>query len=365
MDEGVDIGTSHVNECFSANENRVDNAVVHSKWMSIVHVLESMKHFRGSHHLISRQVTNTKTVARQRWHNLDHQIIGLWESIWGKLCHTEFSWCWYCCTWVRESWHAAQLEQKILDKMTDHRVSDFVFKKSHHVVAPDSKHFVMALSDRVIVNPLLLLQQCLIVGYDSREVWAMCLSSNTIWGNWNHAAIRQIILSKSIKFHGKRNRDMCHYVESMQVCKNCEKQFCLIVVLLQKTTFIWDETNPLSVNMSYLQETWHAHMVCKEDFLSLQQSEQTEVHLFVGWWNGDTYWDWSEACSIVHNGGSPLQLQNWMQHQTLPLSIFCTDQCTKVTLDPWWDGGNVVLQGHCQNFLSVNIAKFYIFPQSW
>ena len=24
-------------------------------------------------------------------------------------------WCWYCCTRFRECWHAAQLEQKILD----------------------------------------------------------------------------------------------------------------------------------------------------------------------------------------------------------------------------------------------------------
>ena len=31
MDEGVDTGTSPVNECCSANENRVDNAVVHSE----------------------------------------------------------------------------------------------------------------------------------------------------------------------------------------------------------------------------------------------------------------------------------------------------------------------------------------------
>ena len=27
---------------------------------------------------------------------------------------------------------------------------------------------------------------------------------------------------------------------------------------------------------------------------------------FVGWWNGDTYWDWLEACWRVFNGGSPL-----------------------------------------------------------
>ena len=59
----------------------------------------------------------------------------------------------------------------------------------------------------------------------------------------------------------------------------------------------------------------------------------------------------------VHNG----QLQNWLRCQKLPLSILCTDQCPNVTLDPWWDWGNAVLQGHCQNYLSVNIAKIYIY----
>ena len=46
--------------------------------------------------------------------------------------------------------------------MTDHKVSDFVFKKSNH-------NPVMATSDTVSVNSLLLLQQYIFVGYDSRE----------------------------------------------------------------------------------------------------------------------------------------------------------------------------------------------------
>ena len=107
---------------------------------------------------------------------------------------------------------------------------------------------------------------------------------------------------------------------------------------------------------------------CKEDFLSLKQSEQTVVHLFVGWWNDDTYWDWSEACSIVHNGGSPLQLQNWLPHQRLPLSIFCTDQCTNVTLDPWWDWGNAVSKRALSELLICEYSQIiyiYIFLQSW
>ena len=58
--------------------------------------------------------------------------------------------------------------------MTDYRVSDFVFKKSNHVVAPAPKYSVKATSDTVSVNPLLLLQQCIIGGYDSRELADVC-----------------------------------------------------------------------------------------------------------------------------------------------------------------------------------------------
>ena len=54
--------------------------------------------------------------------------------------------------------------------MTDHRVSDLVYKKSNHAVAPASKYLVKATSDTVSVNPPLLLQQFIIVGYDSREL---------------------------------------------------------------------------------------------------------------------------------------------------------------------------------------------------
>ena len=109
----------------------------------------------------------------------------------------------------------------------------------------------------------------------------MCLSYNTIWGNWNHAAIWQTSLSKSIKFHGKQNRHMRHYVEIMQVCKkkNGEKQLCLIVVLLSKMTFIWDGRNPLSVTGSYSQDTWHAHHVKR----TLSPTKWTNRGAFICW----------------------------------------------------------------------------------
>ena len=54
--------------------------------------------------------------------------------------------------------------------MTDHRVSDFVFKKSNHVVAPASTYPVKAPSDTVSVNPLLLLQQYILLG-TTAENW--------------------------------------------------------------------------------------------------------------------------------------------------------------------------------------------------
>ena len=57
-----------------------------------------------------------------------------------------------------------QLGQKILGKMTDHKVSDFVTKKSYHTVLV-SKYLIMATSDTVSVNPLLVFQQLISVEY--------------------------------------------------------------------------------------------------------------------------------------------------------------------------------------------------------
>ena len=63
---------------------------------------------------------------------------------------------------------------------------------------------VKATSDTVSVNPLLLLQQYIFVGYDSREQvdvlkYELCVYLTTLFeANWNHATIHQISLSKSI-----------------------------------------------------------------------------------------------------------------------------------------------------------------------
>ena len=75
--------------------------------------------------------------------------------------------------------------------MTDHKVSDFVTKKSYHTVTLVSKYFIKATSDTVSVDPLLLFHQLITVEYRCAYVWAMCLSSSTIWDYWHHAAIQQ------------------------------------------------------------------------------------------------------------------------------------------------------------------------------
>ena len=59
-----------------------------------------------------------------------------------------------------------------------------------------SKYPIKATSDTVSVDPLLLFQQLITVRYRCAKVWAMCLSSSTIWGYWQHAAIWQTISSK-------------------------------------------------------------------------------------------------------------------------------------------------------------------------
>ena len=66
--------------------------------------------------------------------------------------------------------HAAQVGKKILEKMAGQKVSDFVFKKSDHVVTLASKHSVKTLSDTVTIDPLLLFQRFITAGYNSGEL---------------------------------------------------------------------------------------------------------------------------------------------------------------------------------------------------
>ena len=72
----------------------------------------------------------------------------------------------HCCAQIRERWYVAQLEQRIRDKMTDHKVSDFVTKKSYQAVTLVSKYPVKVTLDAARVDPLLLFQQLITVGRD-------------------------------------------------------------------------------------------------------------------------------------------------------------------------------------------------------
>ena len=67
---------------------------------------------------------------------------------------------------------------------------------------------------------------------------------------------------------------LCEYVKN-----NGKKQFCLILVLLQKITLIWDGSNPLSVTVSYSQETWHTHHIKKTSSLSNKVDKQRYIYL--------------------------------------------------------------------------------------
>ena len=55
--------------------------------------------------------------------------------------------------------------QNILGKMIDHKVSDFVTKKSYHTETLVSKYLIKATSYTVSVDPLLLFQQLITVEY--------------------------------------------------------------------------------------------------------------------------------------------------------------------------------------------------------
>ena len=95
---------------------------------------------------------------------------------------------------------------------------------------------------------------------------------------------------------------------------------------------------------------------------------------FVGWWNDDTYWEWLEACWRVFNGGSHCSCRtncntrhcHWKKIKTwLPPCLCRLQMSIMYKCDDWsWIRVrvDVVLHGHFQNYLPVNVVKFYIFP---
>ena len=64
--------------------------------------------------------------------------------------------------------------------MTDHKVSDFVSKKSYHAVTLGPKYLVKATSDTVSVGQLLLFQQLITVGADVLK-YELCVYSPVLF----------------------------------------------------------------------------------------------------------------------------------------------------------------------------------------
>ena len=177
--------------------------------------------------------------------------------------------------------------------MTDHRVSNFMFKKSNHVVAPASKYPVKATSDTVSVNPFPLLQQYICVGYDSRELvdvlkYELCVYPTTLF-EATGTMLQSGKPAWANPLNSMENRtDTC--VIMWKLCEYVKKEWWKTIVfdcgpsIKDDFHLRWKESSECN------RVLFTRHMACtpcKED--SLQQSEQTEVHLFVGWWNGDTY----------------------------------------------------------------------------
>ena len=111
------------------------------------------------------------------------------------------------------------------------------------------------------------------------------------------------------KIHGKLGRLNGHCVESiLSISKKKYDQPKLFLFdgypggPSTKTILIWDGRSHLAVTLLIWKST-----LLKKDFLSIKVNQLG--YIFVGWWNGDTYWDWLEAYWRVFNGGSPLQLQ--------------------------------------------------------
>ena len=117
----------------------------------------------------------------------------------------------------------------------------------------------------------------------------------------------------STKFHGKLGRLMSHFVEgilSIQRRNMTNQSFFLFDGYLGgpstkgNSHLRWKKSS--GSNSPHWKEATKVHCLIRISFRSKWTNWGT---FFVGWWNGDTYWDWLEAC-WVFNGGSPLQLQD-------------------------------------------------------
>ena len=141
MDEGVNTGTIPVNECYKVSDNRVDNTVVHSEcplcicwnqWnTSDVHI----SYFKTSDQDKDNSLAEmTQLRSSNAWMMRIHLRQTLPHSILLVLVLLHMSQGMLICSTVRttDPWFIIK------------KVSDFVFKKSNHAVAPTSKYPVRA-----------------------------------------------------------------------------------------------------------------------------------------------------------------------------------------------------------------------------
>ena len=180
-----------------------------------------------------------------------------------------FSWYRPCCKLIRECWHAAQLGQKILGKMTDHKVSDFVTKESYHAVPlvsmctiskPHQIQWVWiqlllgtdALKHELCVYPPalfgLLTPCCNLTNHPKQMPYRDEQHNLQEFKSFRMWVTSKMDVLWYTKFHGKMGGLMGQCVES--ILSMSKKKFCLVstqMVLLQKTILIWDGRNHLAV----------------------------------------------------------------------------------------------------------------------
>ena len=111
---------------------------------------------------------------------------------------------------------------------------------------------------------------------------------------------------RSTKFHGKLGRLMSHCVESilsMTKKKYDQPKFGLMAT---QAVFYRRQSPSEMEEIIFLLERGNLGTLLKRVFLSVKGNQWK--YIFVGWWNGDTNWDWLEACWRVFVGGIPLQL---------------------------------------------------------
>ena len=118
-----------------------------------------------------------------------------------------------------------------------------------------------------------------------------------------------------------------------------QSSFCLMatqVVLLQKTIIIWDGRNHLAVTL-LIRKRQPRYTTKKR--ISSPSKWTNWGTFFVGWCNGDTHWDWIEACWRVFNCSCRTNCNtrhcHWKNMQT-PDEYYVPMWCLILNKDQGW-----------------------------